>query len=131
MTFRKSGWASEAVRALQQYDVVQVWPDCDDLGPHDDHLQVHRSFCRLAHEGAPMLASGYVGDVFAHVGDAWAATRRALSLLGGLIETAALGAGDHHMALGRVRERMPDGVNDGDTCPLLRWQARAAAHRQQ
>jgi hypothetical protein len=129
--FRKPGWAGETVHALQQYDLVQPWSDCYDLGPHDDHLQVHRSFCRLAHEGVPILASGYDGYAFAHPGYAWAATRRALTLLGGLIETAALGAGDHHMALallGRVRESVPGGISDGYTRPLLHWQARAQQH---
>jgi hypothetical protein len=131
VTFRKPCWASETVHALQQYDLVQPWSDCYDVGPHDDHLQVHRSFCRLAHEGAPILASGYDGHAFAHPGYAWAATRRALTLLGGLIETAALGAGDHHMALallGRVRESVPGGISDGYIRPLQRWQARAQQH---
>lgn len=131
ITFRKSDWASETVHALQQYDIVQPWSDCYDLGPHDDHLQVHRSFCRLAHEGVPILASGYDGYAFAHPGYAWAATRRALTLLGGLIETAVLGAGDHHMALallGRVSESVPGGVSDGYTRPLFGWQTRAQQH---
>jgi hypothetical protein len=131
VTFRKSDWASETVHALQQYDVVQPWSDCYDLGPHDDHLQVHRSFCRLAHEDAPILAGGYNGYAFAHPGYAWAATRRALTLLGGLIETAVLGAGDHHMALallGRVRESVPGGISKSYTRPLLQWQARAQQH---
>lgn len=131
ITFRKSDWASETVHALQQYDIVQPWSDCYDLGPHDDHLQVHRSFCRLAHEGVPILASGYDGYAFAHPGYAWAATRRALTLLGGLIETAVLGAGDHHMALallGRVSDSVPGGVSDGYTRPLFGWQTRAQQH---
>ena len=126
--FRRSDWATETVHTLQQYDVVQPWSDCYDLGPNDEHLQVHRSFCRLAHEGAPIASSNYT---FAHPGYAWAATRRALTLLGGLIETAALGAADHHMALAlvdRVRESVPGGISDGYMRPLLRWQDRARQH---
>ena len=126
--FRRANWATETVHALQQYDVVQPWSDCYDLGPNDEHLHVHRSFCRLAHEGAPVVSSGYA---FAHPGYAWAATRRALTLLGGLIETAALGAADHHMALAlvdRVRDSVPGGISDGYMHPLLRWQDRARQH---
>ncbi len=115
ITFRRCDWASETVHALQQYDVVQPWSDCYDLGPNDEHLQVHRSFCRLAHEGAPIASNNYT---FAHPGYAWAATRRALTLLGGLIETASAGRrGPPHGAgtarpgeqkrAGRHRRRLP------------------------
>lgn len=131
VTFRKDGWAGETVHALQQYDLVQPWSDCYDLGPNDDHLAAHRSFCRMVHDGKPIVPSGKAGYTFAHPGYAWAATRRSLTLLGGLIDTAALGAGDHHMALaliGRVRDSVPGGVTAGYLAPLLRWQGRAAQH---
>lgn len=131
VTFRKPDWAAETVQALQQYDIVQPWSDCYDLGPNDDHLHVHRSFCRQVHDGAPVGRGGYGNYTFAHPGYAWAATRRALNLLGGMIETAALGAADHHMALallGRVRESVPNGLTDGYLRPLKRWEARALQH---
>jgi hypothetical protein len=131
ITFRRADWVSETVHALQQYDVVQPWSDCYDLGPKDEHLQIHRSFCRLVHEGKPILPSGAGGYTFAHPGYAWAASRRALTRLGGLIETAALGAGDHHMALaliGRVDESIPAGMQPGYALPLQAWQARAMRH---
>jgi hypothetical protein len=77
------------------------------------------------------MPSGAAGYTFAHPGYAWAATRQALEWTGGLIETAPLGAADHHMALaliGRVRESVPSGVSDGYIGPLLAWQARASQH---
>ncbi|MBV9859829.1 MAG: hypothetical protein JO038_06975 [Alphaproteobacteria bacterium] len=129
--FRKPGWASETVHALQQYDIVQPWSDCYDLGPNDDHLEAHHSFCRLWHKGAPIVPAGRPGYAFAHPGYAWAARRDALEHLGGLIETAALGAGDHHMALaliGRVRDSVPAHVSAGYLAPLLQWQERAERH---
>ena len=131
IAFRKPGWAAETVHALQQYDVVQPWSDCYDLGPNDDHLQAHRSFCRLHHDGAPIVPAGASGYCFAHPGYAWAATRRAVTLVGGLIETAVLGAADHHMALaliGRVGESVPEGVSAGYLRPLSQWQQRATRH---
>jgi hypothetical protein len=128
--FRKIGWAVETVHALQQYDLVQPWSDCYDLGPDDDHLAIHRSFCRLWHDRKPIVPSG--GNYqFAHPGYAWAATRTALDWLGGLVETAALGAGDHHMALGlidRIEESVPGNITASYLRPLLQWQARARAH---
>lgn len=130
IVFRRSGWAAETVQALQQYDVVQPWSDCYDLGPNGEHLQVHRSFCRLVHEGKPIIPSGGYGYEFAHPGYAWAATRQALEQVGGLVE-AALGAGDHHMALaliGRVHESVPGGIHPNYMTALVQWQERAQRH---
>ena len=42
--FRKSGWAAEAIHALQLYPVAQPWKTVYDLGPKDDHLHAHVSF---------------------------------------------------------------------------------------
>ena len=128
--FRRPDWAAETVQALQQYDVVQPWSDCYDLGPDDEHLQTHRSFARLVHEGKPIVPSGKPGYEFAHPGYAWAATRQAMDWTGGLIE-AAMGAGDHHMALalvGRVRESVPGGIHPNYLAALLHWQDRAERH---
>lgn len=126
--FRRPDWAAATVHALQLYDVVQPWSDCYDLGPAGEHLAVHRSFCRKWHDGAP-ITPGY--GVFAHPGYAWAATRQALEHVGGLVETAALGAADHHMAMalaGRVELSLPGGMTEGYRRPLLRWQERAQRH---
>lgn len=128
--FRLKDWASETVQALQQYDVVQPWSDCYDIGPNGEHLQVHRGFARLFHEGKPIVPSGAYGYEFAHPGYAWAATRQAREWTGGLIE-AALGAGDHHMALaliGRVGESVPGGIHPNYLAALEQWQRRAQHH---
>jgi hypothetical protein len=125
--FRRPDWAVETVHALQQYDIVQPWSDCYDLGPKNDHMLTHRSFCRLWHEGKPIRPAGG-GYEFAHPGYAWAATREALQQTGGLIDTAILGAGDHHMALaliGRARESAPKAVTPAYLRPLLAWEERA------
>ena len=104
-----------------------------DLGPSDEHLDAHRSFARLAHEGKPIHQgpNAYPGYQFGHPGYAWAATRQALEWVGGLIETAALGAGDHHMALalvGKVGDSIPGNLTAGYKAPLYQWQARAMQH---
>jgi hypothetical protein len=126
--FRRPDWAVETVHALQLYDVVQPWTDCYDLGPNGEHIAVHRGFCRVWRDGGA-IGTGY--GPFAHPGYAWAATRQALQYLGGLIDTAALGAADHHMALalaGKVHLSLPGGLTDAYRRPLLRWQDRAARH---
>ena len=126
--FRRKDWASETVHALQLHDVVQPWSDCYDLGPNGEHVQHHRSFCALYAAGKPVGQGPYT---FAHPGYAWAATRRALDMLGGLIETAALGAADHHMALallGRVDESVHGKMGQAYRAPLHQWQKRALHH---
>jgi len=128
IAFRRPDWAAETVHALQLHDIVQPWTDCYDLGPNGEHLAVHRSFCRIWQDGGA-VGPGY--GMFAHPGYAWAATRQALDWLGGLVETAALGAADHHMALalvGEVASSLPGGIGEAYARPLLRWQARAAQH---
>jgi hypothetical protein len=128
VTFRKPGWAAETVHALQQYDVVQPWSDCYDLGPNDDHLLAHRSFARQYVDRKPVGPGPYA---FAHPGYAWAATRPALEHLGGLIETAVLGAADHHMALaltGSAERSIDRRMTEGYRAPIMRWQERARHH---
>lgn len=127
VVFRKSQWASETVHALQLYDVVQPWANCYDLGPDDDHLQEHTSFGRLVQEAKP-LSFGKGPYKFGHPGYAWAFTRRALDILGGLIETASLGAADHHMAgalVGQVEQTMPGNVHPNYKRNLFNWQRHA------
>ena len=123
--FRRKDWAAATVQALQIHDVVQPWSDCYDLGPDGEHVQHHRSFCAQYAAGAKLGKGAYA---FAHPGYAWAARRGALNRLGGLIETAALGAADHHMALalvGRAEDSEHGGMTAAYRAPLLRWQERA------
>lgn len=128
IAFRRPDWATDTVHALQTYDVVQPWTQCYDLGPNDEHVALHRSFARVWQDGGD-VGGGY--GVFAHPGYAWAATRQALDHLGGLIDTAALGAADHHMALalvGQLDRSLPGGISPAYAAPLRRWQNRAMRH---
>jgi hypothetical protein len=134
VAFRNADWAAETVHALQHYPVVQPWSDCYDLGPNGVHLELHRSFCRLAYEGKPIMQGpGTQGGPyqFGHPGYAWAWTRQALEWAGGLIETAGLGAADHHMAtalIGRVGDSIPEALGEAYRAPLHIWQARVGTH---
>ena len=130
--FRRENWAAKTVNHLQQYDVIQPWSDCYDLGPNGEHVAHHRSFCRQWWRRAPIGKGNCY--TFAHPGYAWAATRNAIDGLGGLMESAGAGAGDHHMALaliGKVNMSVPNGVTSGYMRPLLQWQHRAMRHVNQ
>jgi hypothetical protein len=133
INFRQRGWAGEIVHALQHWSVIQPWTHCYDLGPNGEHLQAHRSFCALYAAGKPVVqgANGVSGYEFGHPGYAWAYTRQALEWMGGVLETAALGAGDHHMALAlinRVQESVHGGMTKAYREALDIWQDRAYSH---
>ena len=60
-------------------------------------------------------------------------SREAVEGTNGLIETAAVGAGDHHMAraiVGEARSSFPSGVSEGYARPILQWERRALNHIQ-
>lgn len=131
--FRDPNWAQGTLDALQHHHVVQPWTACYDLGPNDEHLAAHKSFAALFSQGKPIFqgpnASGPYE--FGHPGYAWAWTRQALEWTGGLIETAALGAGDHHMALGllgRIQDSIHGAMTQGYKDALYVWQSRAVSH---
>ncbi len=136
--FRRTDWAIGTLRALQHYDVVQPWSDAYDLGPNDEHMAHHRSFCRQFFHRQPMVADGrpyWQGDggpnVYPHSGYAWAMTRQAFDWLGGLFELGGMGSGDHHMSLaliGEANRSVPGGVSDAYLREVMRWQDRALRH---
>lgn len=128
--FRRPTWAADCVHALQQYDMIQPWSDCYELGPQGQHSEHHVSFCRQIWHGHDHR--GGHGYKHGHCGYAWAATRRALESVGGLLETAPLGAADHHMSLaliGKVHEYIPTNMHNAAYMRhLYLWQERARLH---
>ena len=141
IAFRKSGWASEVIAALDLYPVVQPWQNAYDLGPNDSHLQTHVSFASLWHGAKPVVASSgkfwkFQGGPYdySHSGYAWAWQRRALDLIGGLFEDAGMGSGDHVMALalvGAAERSFPGQVAEAYRKAVMTWQSRALTHVNQ
>ena len=136
--FRRREWAAETVHALQLYPVVQPWSDAYDLGPHDEHIQHHKSFARQLFHDVPVAQTcahfwkhdGGPYD-YPHSGYAWAWTRDALDYLGGLIEVGGMGSGDHHMALGlagHAERSMPAATHRTYAEIIKCWETRAAMH---
>jgi hypothetical protein len=136
ITFRRAGWATVAGAALDLYPVIQPWDTAYDLGPHDEHIQTHRSFASVWHAGKPVVANGnafwsFNGgyNVYPHPGYAWGWQRRVLDRIGGLLEIGAMGSGDYHMALGivgRYEASLPTGVSEGYKNAVASWATRAA-----
>ena len=137
VTFRRAHWARETLAALDVYPVMQPWDTAYDLGPHDEHIQTHKSFASLWHAGQPVTPTGpkfwkFSGGPYeyAHSGYAWGWQRRVLDRIGGLFELGGMGSGDHHMALGMVGKALaslPGLVSAAYRDAVLIWSERAAA----
>lgn len=135
--FTNHKWLEETVHQLQHYMVVQMFGDAVDLGPRGEPIQFHRGFMKgYFEEGfnspnfkAEMAAYyGGPGGYKAHPGYAWAARREAIEHLGGLVDWAILGSGDHHMAMGLIGEiekTFPSQMHSRYAAKMLRWQDRA------
>lgn len=135
--WRRPDWARETVEALQHYHVIQPWEMCLDLGPKGEilnHGNAWHSFCAQYWRRKPMCVSnkkmghGHHGYEYAHTGYAWAARLHTLNHIGGLIETAALGAADHHMAwglIGKADWTIPAFSTPGYKRPIKLWEKRA------
>jgi len=137
IVFRRAHWAAEALAALDLYPVIQPWDVAYDLGPHDEHIQLHHSFASLWHAGEPVVATAakfwkFNGGEheYPHPGYAWAWQRRTLDRIGGLFDLGGMGSGDHHMALGligRAENSLPGGVSSNYRSAVTTWGARAQA----
>lgn len=124
VAFTNPNWVRETLHQLQHYMVIQMFSECIDLGPRYEVVQMHKGFAWSHHE-KKLKGKAYN---FWHPGYAWAARREAIDALGGLIDTAVLGAGDHHMALalvGRAKESIPGGIHSNYAKHILTWEERA------
>jgi hypothetical protein len=125
--FEREDWAEETIHQLQHHTVVQMFSHAIDLGPSSEVIQNHAGFGFCFRHGHKRENMGKYGP-FWHPGFAWAYRREALDAVGGFIDTAILGAGDHHMALsliGSADVSFPGGITDSYKKPILRWQERA------
>lgn len=133
VNFARPDWAAETVHLLQHYHVVQMWDTAQDLTPNFAPYQTHRGFVWCMQNGMDYSKQGkqksyYKGGAYWHPGYCWAYTRDAINHLGGLLDTAILGAGDNHMAhalYGMAELSIPDGVTAGYRNSILRWEERA------
>jgi len=131
--FINPDWARETVHQLQHHPVVQLWQDCLDLGPTGEVIGRATSFGYYWQIGQPMSLYWQEGYKSGHPGFAWAMQRSAFDEVGGLLDTAILGAGDHHMCgafVGKWRQTTRQGVHPNYQDEVGRWADRAKALRQ-
>lgn len=160
VTFARADILEETVHQLQHYDIVQCFEDAIDLGPRGEVLETHKGFAWSwwNKEAAAALMGSTVRELDStrsyyyadaandvnhgfrqrtstyHTGFVWAARRQAYTDLGGLFDTAILGAGDHHLSYclaGQILSSIPADLSIGYKRELLEWQKRADMHIRQ
>jgi hypothetical protein len=139
--FIRPDWVEETVHELQHHPVVQLFEDAIDLGPDHEIIQTHKSFAYCYKNNVPtkhiidggekipyLVKFKKTAGSYWHPGYAWAATRDAINTMGGLLDFAILGSGDHHMAhslIGRGKESCHKDISDNYKKMILAWEERA------
>lgn len=115
-------WFLETMRQLELYKVVQLFHNCIDLGPKNEIVQIHKGFA-FCYDMGYEFQSKY--GPFFHPGYAWAYRRDAWDAMGGLIDWAILGSGDHSMAtafIGRVKDSVHGKMSSPYLDSMINWQ---------
>jgi hypothetical protein len=145
--FARPDWVGETLQQLQHHPIVQMFSMAAYLNHNYEITNTIISFMRGWKDGVPFKnAKGIVQDEsFFHKrdhyghhchkigwagqpGGAWAYTREAINLLGGLYEYAILGSADYHMAtalFGFAHVSLQEGYSTEFKQSVLDWQERA------
>lgn len=99
--FIDTTWVENTIERLEKYDVVQMFSTIVYLGPHNEAIKTDKSFGYMYRKSGHEYTQTYKYG-FWHPGFAWACTKHAYQTMGGIIDYAILGSGDHHMALGLI-----------------------------
>jgi hypothetical protein len=100
--FQNKNWVRNTLDQLQPYDIIQMFSHAIDLGPNGESLQTHIGFMYAYINEGDWKKDKYSG--YRHSGYAWAAKRKAIDDMGGLIDFAIFGSGDYHMAAAFIGE---------------------------
>lgn len=131
--FVRPDWVYETVHKLQQFSAVQLFSQAVDLDPHYRLIQPPRDSFAYWYQQNRQKAVLNTRYGISHPGYAWAFRREAVDALGGLIDWAAVGSGDWHMACALVGQVEKSFAPIKRTCPnylewCLEWQRRAEQH---
>jgi hypothetical protein len=123
--FVRPDWATEVIEALQHWKVVQPFSNAIDLGPDHEIIGTHTGFAYNYNRG---LEPGTPYTPHFHPGYCWAWRRDAWDAVGGMIDRAVCGAGDHHMALaliGKPEISLPGGLHPNYVKMVTDWAHKA------
>ncbi len=135
--FIRNDWVGETIHKLQEYHVIQMFSEAQDLSPNFESILKHQGFmyCYLNNIPRAKAPGYYYHDetkddrvIKFHPGFCWAARRSAINYLGGLIDWSPLGAADNHLAhalIGQVERSVHPEMHPDYLRSLLRYQERA------
>ena len=141
--FARPDWVNETLNQLQHFDVVQMFTTTHDLSPDYTIIKTHTGFVYRYKTGGfdpssmnLMEMTTYAGTrklapkqpYYAHPGYAWAARRKAIEDLGGLLDYWIIGSADYHMAyalIGRAKQTINPEWSQTLKNELLEWEQRA------
>lgn len=153
--FGRWNWVQETLQLLQHYDVIQMFSHAQDMGPEFELVGppeesfmskyinsiaignidggekplplVPKSEPTMVKHGSQCYGAAHYG----HPGYAWAARRKSLDKLGGLIDVAIMGSADWHMAMalvGKAELTLKRGYAESYNNHIRLWQERAEKH---
>ena len=127
VTFESPTWASDTLKILNNFDIVQLFSHCEDLDKDEMTMNIFQSFAYNYCKAKPYVNKGL--DYW-HSGYAWAIKRQAYEQLGGLYHYGVLGSGDAIMALsliGRVDKVMRHDYSEGYKHSMYEFQRKACS----
>ncbi len=147
VAFVNPHWVQETIQQLQHFPIVQMFNMAHDLDPSNRIIGSFKGFPAsvLEDHWKPSVDRFLPGRYYHvsskapgipglfHPGFAWAATREAWNLMGGLLDFNIVGGGDMQMAFalyGRVGPAVFDGASQSYRNMVLAWQDRALALKQ-
>ncbi len=136
VAFTNPFWVQETIQQLQHYPVVQMFHTAVDLDAQNMPIQTFKGFPASAIENpnAPQEPEYYYyhgrGKIgYWHPGYAWACTRAAWNVFGGLLDINIVGGGDHQMAhgfYGRYAKTIPFKSTRAYRNAVVGWQYHAS-----
>jgi hypothetical protein len=99
LEFDSPTWATDTLRVLNgECDIVQLFSHCVDMDPTGRAMHIFQS---AGFQYSKQVALGSGKDLW-HPGYAWACTRGAFEVMGGLYDRAILGSGDNIMMMALI-----------------------------
>ena len=114
LSFENTNWVEDTQKALEKYDIVQIFSQCLDLDKNEEIMNISTS-AGFFHCNNKKPFQG-TGLNYWHPGYAWAITREAYEKINGLYDKAILGSGDNimlHCLLGNGLKAINENSSEG------------------
>jgi hypothetical protein len=126
VAFVRPDWPSEMLHQLQHHGAVQCFSHAVDLGPNHETIQHHTGFAYRYREHGQRPHHKYAPHM--HPGYGWGWRRECWDQVGGMMDHAICGAGDHHMScslVGAGKVSVPGDIHPNYLKKVLQWEERA------